>query len=194
MSNRLIYRDDLHGYDDLLTFADIFDSFNTWQTELNDYLFYCQIGDMTSYDALPNITDEKIFNLLYNVYRTHFFRFANKAKVLNEIAQRVNSLYQDILTADYISTNAESLAGQTTVSNNFRTDNTQMDDDEENEIKYRHSGNTTSVDNGDRVIELAENSVQGVKRINRFIDEFRTLMMNQTNEVVDMEIYAKNRK
>lgn len=175
------YPDDLRGYDGLLTFQDVFPTLEDWNTNIGNYLYYNTLDEMENAD--------KLYAQLYDMYKGHYFRYKHVSKIYNVVAGGVEQLIQAVKTHVYLSTDTEKFAGETTITNRYKTDNTETELDEENQINYRTSGETEFISDSKLIIELKKEGVKVIAVMQKFKDEFRTLFMNQTNEVVDKSLY-----
>lgn len=179
----LFYRDDLHGYDDLFTFADLFPTYELWKDRVGSYMYDIEVDS----DARA----EKIYMNLFNVYKNHFFRFATMPKIFTEIAGRLTVLYAELEVGSWIKENSSDIAGTSTINENYRTNNTAEESDPENNTRYRTDINTSKVDNGTVDLELRDRVANNANRIQNFITDMRPMFMNKTNEIVIKELYGK---
>lgn len=177
------YADDLRGYDDLLTFFDMFPTYEIWTERLNEFMVFNTVENT----KLPEGLAEKIYNMTYARYRTNFFRYSNMSTIKIKMAEWLEDLYANLEVGSYIVENAANLAGQTETEKNYRTDNT----DEENYDGYQTDKKETFTDNGAGEIDILQQSIHGRTIIHRNIESLKIMFMNKTNEVLEKELYGK---
>lgn len=185
--NSLYYGDDLHGYDDLLTFVDVYPTKEEFVIGVNTYMWNIQVQDNENW--------EKIYNMLLDKYKNHFFRWSIVSDIHNNMAKRLSELYAQLVKGKYILENLKGIAGQSTTIENFKTNNTSDEGDPENNIKYRTDIETTFVDNGEKEIEIMDRMSSNAGAVNKWLNDIRVMFMNRTNEVVRKDIaYGKGVK
>lgn len=183
-NNHNIYIDDLHGYDDLFRFIDVFPTIEDFCTKLNENLYFNEIHP-------HNTAVIKLYNMLFNRYKNNFFRYSKLATIYLKVGERIETLLQQFDVAIEFSSNLEELVANTTKTTNYNTDNTHSEEDEKNELIYRTDVSTTVDTNSAEYMKRKENSIQLVTVMQEFVNDFRKLMMNKTDEVVTKQIYTR---
>lgn len=179
----LFYRDDLRGYDDLFTFADLFPTYQDWVDRVGSYMYDITIES--------DERAEKIYMNLFNVYKNHFFKFSTMPKIFTDLASELTVLYAELVVGSWITENSADISGTTSIDESYRTNNMEDESDPENNKRYRTNINTSKVDNGNGELELRDRLANNANRINRFILRLRPMFMKETNEVVIKELYGK---
>lgn len=180
-----IYADDLRGYDDLLRFGDVFDTFEEFVLRLNDNLYFHQI-------ELDDVMIQKVYNNLFNRYKNNFFRFSKLSTIYNEVGSRVEGMLQAYEVAMDFQENLMDYVGTKETTTNYKTNNKSEETDPDNNTRYRTNVETIFTDNGLEYMDRRTNSIDIVQLIQDFVQNFRKLMMNATDEVtIKQGIYTK---
>lgn len=177
----LIYPTDYRGYDGLLTVADIFPTYDSFKEQMNDYMFSNQIGTLEDEDENETL-DKKIFNVFFNRYKNHYFRFRSGATILTKLAREFERLYQEYDSIKVLAS-TENLTGTTTTNKDYKTNN-----GAEGVItKYQIDESTSSTDDSRLYIDYVNGRINRSSFITDRIDDMKKLFMNKTNEVVIKE-------
>lgn len=179
-----IYADDLHGYDGLYRFSDVFPTMDEWVKGMNEYLFDFEL-------SIEDEQDRKVFNILLSRYKNNFFRWMNISTIYSKMANEYTRLKR-LLARQEVYQDLYNVTGTTTTVENFKTNNTANEEDPENQTKYRTDIETTFVDNSDLYLEKIDEIVSTGDIVNTWVDSIKTNFMNRSDEVVIKEgIYTK---
>lgn len=176
------YREDVFGYDGLEVFSQVFPTYEEWK-KLNTYM----IGSTVE----ANEYAEQIYNMLFANFQYKYFRYDNRPRIYTELSGRLSRLYAELEVGAFISENPDGIAGTTTTSENFKTNNTADESDPDNNIRYRTNIDKVVVDNGEGVVALKDRLASGADRIQNFINDLRPMFMKENNNLVQKDLYAK---
>lgn len=182
--NNLIYVDDLHGYDGLYLFSDIFPTVDEFVEKMNESIYFHTL------DVNDDLV-KKIFNNMFNRYKNNFFRYQNISTIYMKMSQRVETMLQAYDVAKDFNDNLMDYVGSNETKTNYKTNNTSENSDLDNEIKYKTNIEHTNTDNGIEYMDRRTQSVELINVIQEFIDDLKTLFMNRTDENVYNDIYTK---
>lgn len=179
-----IYVDDLHGYDDLFRFIDVFPTFEMFVEKINENLYFHEIDT-------ADVMIQKVFNNMFSRYKNNFFRYSKIATIYNKMAERVESMLQAYEIAQDFNANLLDYVGTNETTTNYKTNNTSENEDIENDQKYKTNIEHVNTDNGLEYMERRTNSIELVKVIQEFLDNLKTMFMNRTDENVYKDIYTR---
>lgn len=167
------------GYDDLLTFGDLFIDYDSYLEIVRQYVWFEDLDEDINKDILP-----KYFNQLYNRYKNSYFRFNSVARIAQKTAElleeflryngMVQKLVKELKPGD---TEKETLTF-------YNTDNTVEDDT--SQTIFRTSIEETQRENTEwkALTEQQLSSIIKVKGFNKLIEHYgKVLVMNKRRSV-----------
>lgn len=175
-----IYLNDLHGYDNLYRFIDIYPNFEVFVEKTNANLYFHQLTE----GSAEYIVIEKMFKTMFNKYKNNFFRWKKISTIYNEMGLHIESLLQASEVFQEFEKELHNLVGTTSTTSTYKTDNTTNEDDPEVSQRYRTSVDETFTDNGLEYMDKRDNSIKIVALIQKGIKDMKYMFMNQTDENV----------
>lgn len=186
MNKLFTYADDLHGYDDVFTFVNVFPTAEDFKEKVNQFMFGRLVEDQENW--------EKIYNMIFLKYKNNYFRWSVLETIYNEMASEISNLYATLEESDWLKANAAQLAGTTETIETFKTNNTSDESDPENNVRYRTDIQQNFTDNGEKEIEIRDRQRRNSNVVQEWLKGLRNMFMVHTNEVVVKSLYAKGER